>query len=317
MAGISYVSMPSPTAREEDFNDGQLKITAAYDIKPELDSHSDYSSSTQSTEVSDLKKYNKQLEEENQSLKVEMENFEQKLSYLEYALGAIDGDSIDDGASFINSQHSCVGGVTIPTTTNPDDTDVSKDKNTAISDEVVDHPNEIERLQKKNKDMLKAIKALAKAALSQKEKHELYKSKSNVAKKQVSSVNEKLALMLVEKQKVQSSYLETRGLLLEEKDKKDELQEEINLLAIQLRNLTISREEEMAGKKRILRQLEEKVEDNAVVKICKKQGDCSVLLQLMQKTEMITQLQSKIDLVKTSMKQIIENNKFNNRQLIQ
>jgi len=330
MAGISFVSMPAPPKSKEYFNDGQHEITPTHDIKPDLASHSDHSSSTQSSEVSELRKYNKELEDENQSLKVEMQNFEHKLSYLEYTLGVIDDDSIGDSSTFIDSQHLCVGGITTPTIPTPVSTENSNivqgseggdklDKSAAIGDEIIDHPKEIQRLQSKNKQMLTAIKALAKAALCQKEKHDLYKSKSNVAKKEVSTVNKKLTLMLLEKQKVQSSYLETRSLFLEEKDKKDELQDEINLLALQLKSFTATCEEEMVDKKRILQQLEEEVEDTTVLPLSGGNGDGdsgSVRVELMRKTEIISQLQSKIALVRKYMKKIIDNNKSDKRHRV-
>jgi len=323
MAGISYVSMPAPPKSKEYYTDGQqhdITSTHVDDLKPELASHSDLSSSTQSSELSELRKYNKELEDENQSLKVEMQNFEHKLSYLEYALGAIDGDSIDDGSTIINSQHLCVGEITALTTPTPVSTENEDgdklDKNTTTigdDDEHIDHPKEIQHLRSKNKQMLTAIKALAKAALSQKEKHDLYKSKSNVAKKEVNTVTKKLTLTLLEKQKVQSSYLETRSLFLQEKDKKDELQDEINGLALQLKSFTVTCEEEMVDKKRILQQLEEEVEDTVVLPLSGDNGDSdssgSVRVELMRKTEIIARLQSKIGLVKKYMKQIIENNK--------
>merc|ERR1740136_465255 len=231
--------------------------------------------------MSGLKKHNKRLQDENQSLKIEMQEFEHKLSYLEYALGVIDGDGISssDTSNFISPQNSdlrveqtatasptaiattaaiataTAAATAIATTTINKDKDKDKDRiindtaessdiqkpsdekykldkherrdghvtkdSTALHDQ---HAEEIKRLLTKNDNMLTAIKALAKAALAQKHKHDVYKNKSNVAKKEVSSVNEQLKKALLEKH-------EAHSLFLQEKDKKDGVQDEINRLA--------------------------------------------------------------------------------------
>ncbi len=93
------------------------------------------------------------------------------------------------------------------------------------------HVDEIKVLRENNEKMVTAIKALAQATISQTRKHYLYKKRHHMTKQMVVEESEKLNQLMVEKDKVQSEYYETRSKFLKEKDMREELSNEIQHIA--------------------------------------------------------------------------------------
>lgn len=321
MAGVAYISIPAPPKGQRRLSKGPRQIIDV-DPKPEL-SHSDQSTSSQSSDVSELKKYNKQLQEENQLLKIETRDFEQKLAYLEYSLGVVDGDGAADISTYANPLNLWGEGINNLSIDNIKDNnkndDITSSDIKSISDEkekinkdhhqdvangseLSDRPEEMKRLLAKNRNMLRAIKALAKAAMAQKNKHDHYKSKLSISKKEAIAVTKKM-------KETQASFIKTRSLFLQEKDKKEELQDEINRLAPQLKKLTATNEVEKVDMERILQELEEETEDKKMASQDTYTSDSEsdpLQVDLMRKTERIAQLNTKVDKVMKYMKKTVE-----------
>jgi len=340
MIGVSFVSRPvlesqkpykgqdnsenldhttkTTSTRKDDWNITNSNIRPP---KPKLESLSDSSVSSQSSEVSELKKRNKHLEEENQSLKIEMEDFEIKLSYLEYALGVVDGDdSYDSG--FMASQKKYVEEITNSSIKSGfEDGDGEKlNEYSGNLSELSDDRKEIEILRLKNEKMVTAMKALAKAALTQTDKHKRYKNKSSNAKKEVSKINKKMLKILQEKRKAHESLLTTRNRYFEEQSKKEELQNEIKRLSSQLRYSMIANEVEDVKKRRTLQKLEEEigtvfksrnkiipgVSSNAGANVESRSTHLLLEEELVRKSQIMVQLQSKVNTAKEYLKKTMK-----------
>ncbi len=90
---------------------------------------------------------------------------------------------------------------------------------------------EIRVLRENNEKMVTAIKALAQATIAQTRKHYLYKKRHRMTKQMAMEESEKLSQLMIEKEKVQSEFFETRANFLKERDIKEELSTEIQLMA--------------------------------------------------------------------------------------
>jgi len=114
----------------------------------------------------------------------------------------------------------------------------------------------------------------------------------------------------------QASFVKTRSLFLQEKDKKEELQDEINRLAPQLKKLTATNEVEKVDMERILQELEEETEDKKMASQDTYTSDSEsdpLQVDLMRKTERIAQLNTKVDKVMKYMKKTVEKKSKNPR----
>lgn len=340
MAGVSFISLPASASASKGSDTYLHSEQQQLTTEPDL-THSDQSSSTESSEISELKKHNKRLQEENQSLKVEMQEFEHKLSYLEYALGVIDGDGFSDTSTYMSPQNL---GLRVEQKEEKATEAIDNDNDNVVdctlasikkaSDEkdkidqlekndrpygasngiaLSNHSEEMKRLLTKNASMLTAIKALAKAALAQKHKHDLYKNKSKMSKKEITNINKQLNTAVLEKQEAHSLYLQ-------EKDKKDEVQNEINRLAANLKALTATYNAEKVNRIHHLQQLEKEIGDSIVIPREDENGDTgsdSVQVELTSKKQIIAQLQLKLDIfMKHTKKQAMEN-RANDHKLTQ
>lgn len=157
----------------------------------------------------------------------------------------------------------------------------SSPTNTNTNNTTTDHKSqaeEIKILRENNEKMVTAIKALAQATISQTRKHYLYKKRHNMTKQMVVEESEKLEKIMMEKEKVQSDYYQTRSQFLKEKDIRQELSEEIRLMAKKNNVLRKEKQKHEDMRMKILDRVEFR-DDNASVLSRISDSSCFPILQ--------------------------------------
>jgi len=116
---------------------------------------------------------------------------------------------------------------------------------------------ELKILRGNNTQMLYAIKALSRATTLQTRKHYHYKRKFGHSRKNLVEGNQKMTQLLIEKNEVRSSFLQTRAQFLEEQDKREELSYSVKTLARTMNDLRKKLKAEEETKMTVLERIDE------------------------------------------------------------
>ncbi len=139
--------------------------------------------------------------------------------------------------------------------------------------------NEINLLRENNAKMVVAIKALAQATIAQTRKHYLYKKRHHMTKLMVVEETEKANQLMTEKEQIQNDFYQTRSEFLKEKDIREELSSELQLVAQKNNVLRRERKRDVEMKQKIIERLEYRDNDAMSVLSRLSQSSCFPILQ--------------------------------------
>lgn len=136
---------------------------------------------------------------------------------------------------------------------------------------------ELQILRENNEKMVTAIRALAQATIAQTRKHYLYKKRHHMTRKMVTEESEKTNQVLMERDQLQSEFYETRTNYLKEKDIREELSNEVQLLAKKNNVMRKDKQKQEEIRMKVLERIESR--DDATVLSRLSQSSCFPVLQ--------------------------------------
>jgi hypothetical protein len=137
---------------------------------------------------------------------------------------------------------------------------------------------ELKLLRENNEKMVTAIKALAQSTIAQTRKHYLYKKRHTMTKQMVVEESEKSNQLMTEKEKITEEFHATRANFLKERDIREELSSEVQLLAKKNNGMKKDRKRDDEVRQRILERVESRDDTSSVLSRLS-QSSCFPILQ--------------------------------------
>ncbi len=311
-------SFEQPTSKPQSTSSSSIDERSKRQLK-EYDSNH-YDLNGDNTNLEEIHEENVKLHIENYQLKEEMNEFEYKLSCLERTLGIIqeversslsakecygeyDQKMQKDASNTIVMREKLEPGVSTdhdprlsPVTALVADAIIDgagvKDVSFTQSNSGINAPpptplsksqeREVQILRENNEKMVTAIRALAQATIAQTRKHYLYKKRHHMTKKMVAEESEKTNQVMMERDQLQSEFYQTRTNYLKEKDIREELSNEVQLLARKNNVMRTDKKMQEEIKMKVLEQIESR--DDATVLSRLSQSSCFPVLQSITET---------------------------------